>query len=335
MRFVSIFRDKRLAHACRGGALALSVVAVTVGLPAQESAPSATYRARTDLVVLQVAVTDARHQYVSGLRVEDFTVYEDGVRQEIAVFASATAPLDVMLLIDTSGSMLGRLDVAKRAAIDLLASLNEGDRAGLILFNTYAEFAHPITEDLGKVAAAIRGASADGATALYEAVYVALSALAHAQPPDGGIRRQALVVLSDGADNFSHIPFQYALQSARASDVTIFTILLGSPLPGNPLATNAPWRDATVRFEMRRLAEDTGGRLFTASAAEELSHVYHQIGKELREQYWLAYAATNRPGFRRVSVRVTRPPGLQARTRTGYDASSRVTASSRMRRPTP
>jgi len=77
---------------------------------------------------------------------------------------------------------------------------------------------------------------------------------------------------------------------------------------------------------MRRLAEDTGGRAFVTTDAAELPAVYEQIGAELREQYWLAYVpSVSQPGFRRVSVRVTDPPGLQARTRTGYNAGARVT----------
>ena len=318
-----------------GAILACTLAAAHGGLLSAQTPPAAMYRARTDLVVLQVAVTDARHRYVSGLRAEDFAVYEDGAPQEVVVFASAAAPLDVMLLMDPSGSMGGRLAVAQRAAVDLLARLREGDRAGLVVFNTAAEFAHPLSEDRDRVAAAVLGTTAGGSTALYEAVYLALKALARAQQ-SAAVRRQALVVLSDGSDNFSHVPFEYVLEAAGAGDVTIFTILLGSPTVGYPLGSHPRWVDAAARFEMRRLAEDTGGRMFVASGPNELAHVYEQIGSELREQYWLAYApATVHPGFRRVSVRVRQPAGLQARTRAGYDPSRRVMASARAPRATP
>ena len=173
--------------------------------------------------------------------------------------------------------------------------------------------------------AAVRRTSPGGATALYEALYLALKALPRAQQ-SGEVRRQAVVVLSDGADNYSHIPFDYVLEAAGAGDVTVFTILLGPPA-GYPPGAHQRWQDAAARFEMRRLAEGTGGRMFIASDPGELAHVYEQIGNELREQYWLAYApAIVKPGFRRVAVRVRQPPGLQARTRAGYDASHRVTA---------
>ena len=322
MRFASIFRNGGLARA--GGAVLACALAAHAAVLLAQTPPAATYRARTDLVVLQVAVTDARHRYVPGLGAEDFVVYEDGAPQKIVVFASAAAPLDVMLLMDTSASMDGRLDVAQRAAIGLLEMLRPGDRAGLLVFNTAAEFAHPLSAERDLVAAAVRRTSPGGATALYEALYLALKALPRAQQ-SGEVRRQAVVVLSDGADNYSHIPFDYVLEAAGAGDVTVFTILLGPPAAGYPVGAHQRWQDAAARFEMRRLAEGTGGRMFIASDPGELAHVYEQIGNELREQYWLAYApAIVKPGFRRVAVRVMQPPGLRARTRAGYDASHRA-----------
>ena len=324
MRFASIFRDGGLACAGGAAALACALAAADATVLLAQTPPAATYRARTDLVVLQVAVTDARHRYVPGLSAEDFVVYEDGAPQKIVVFESAAAPLDVMLLMDTSASMDGRLDVAQRAAIGLIEMLRPGDRTGLLVFNTAAEFAHPLSEERDLVAAAVRSTSPGGATALYEALYFALKAMPRAKQ-SGEVRRQAVVMLSDGADNYSRIAFDYVLEAAGAGDVTIFTILLGPPAAGYPLGPHQRWQDAAARFEMRRLAEGTGGRMFIASDPAELAHVYEQIGNELREQYWLAYApATVKPGFRRVSVRVTQPPGLQARTRDGYDASRRA-----------
>jgi hypothetical protein len=95
-----------------------------------------------------------------------------------------------------------------------------------------------------------------------------------------------------------------------------------------------PFRRATIKFEMRQLAEDTGGRTFPAIDPAGLADVYAQIGNELRAQYWLAYAAgPGGPGYRRVTVRVNEPPGLLARTRTGYNAGSSSAAHSSTRAP--
>ena len=179
---------------------------------------------------------------------------------------------------------------------------------------------------------AIREVAPAGATALYEAVYLALDTLARVRRVDGGVRRQALVVLSDGVDNASRIPFDQALDAARRGDVTIFTIMPGRPPTASPVPPPG-WHDATVRFEMRRIAEDTGGRAFVTTDPAGLTDVYEQIGSELRAQYWLAYAAAaSRPGYRRVSVRVNDPPGLQARTRTGYNAGTAYSSPTARRR---
>ena len=292
---------------------------------AQTESPS-TYRAGTDLVVLQVAVTDGQRRFVSGLRAENFSVLEEGAPQRIELFETSDSPLDMMVLIDTSASMYSRIEITKRAAIDLIKTLRPGDRVGLILFNTIVALTRPLSEDRDSVIAGIKTATPIGATAMYESIYLALHQLARVRHAQDGVRRQALVVLSDGLDNASHIPFEQALEAARTGDVTIFTIVPGEK-DTVPMPESLNWMDRTMRFEMRRLAEDTGGRAFVTTGPAELPAVYEAIGTELREQYWLAYVPTFvQPGFRRVSVRVTDPPGLQARTRAGYSAGSRLTS---------
>ena len=309
------------------------MVVLSAGLAA---AQTDVFRAGTDLVVLQVSVSDGHRRHVSGLRAENFTVLDQGVPQPVAVFATSDAPLDVMLLLDTSGSMEPWLPIAKRAASGLVSSLRSSDRAGLILFDVGAKIAHPLSDEHESVIAAIRDVGPAGATAVYESVYVALHTLSHAGRTDDGVRRQALVVLTDGEDNASRIPYEQALDAARSGDVTIFTIMPGTP-PSDATTTPLPadgWRKATIKFEMRQLAEDTGGRAFPAIEPAGLADVYEQIGNELRAQYWLAYAAgPGGPGYRRVSVRVNEPPGLLARTRTGYNAGSSTAAHSSTREP--
>ena len=317
MRSASIFRDRLRAGVSIAALLGTGLAA------AQTDAPPAVFRAGTDLVVLQVSVSDGQRRHVSGLQAENFTVLDEGVPQPVAVFATSESPLDVLLLMDTSGSMGFRLPEAKRAGANLVGSLRREDRAGLIVFDTGATVAHALSHEHASVVQAIRAVAPAGATALYEAVYLGLHLLSRAGRAVEGIRRQALVVLTDGADNASRIPFEQTLEAARRGDVTIFTIMPGLPPPETAVTPALSWRDATARFEMRRLAEDTGGRTFLATDPAGVAVVYEQIGRELRAQYWLAYAAgPGHHGFRRVSVRVNDPPGLLARTRTGYDAGS-------------
>ena len=319
---VSTSREHRLRGCGRLAVATIVAAAVAVGAAQTES--PAIYRAGTDLVVLQVAVTDGQRRFVSGLRAENFSVLEEGLPQRIELFETSDAPLDVMVLIDTSASMYARLEMTKKAATDLVKTLRPGDRVGLILFNTTVALTRPLSEDRDSVIAAIRTATPIGSTAMYESIYLALHTLTRARHAQEGVRRQALVVLSDGMDNASHIPFEQALDAARTSDVTIFTIVPAEKATV-PVPEELNWLDRTMRFEMRRLAEDTGGRAFVTTDPAELPGVYEQIGSELREQYWLAYVpATPQPGFRHVSVRVIDPRGLQARTRAGYTAGSRI-----------
>jgi Ca-activated chloride channel family protein len=321
MRSDSTFPDWRAACVAVAVVLSAGLVAAQVASP-----PPAVYKAGTDLVALQVSVSDGQRRYVTGLQAENFTVFDEGVAQPIAVFATSDAPLDLMLLMDTSGSMDVRLAFARNAATGLVRGLRSGDRAGLILFDTGAVIGHQLSDQREAVMTAIQRVSPGGATALYDAVYLGLHTLSRARRQEEGPRRQALVVLSDGQDNSSHIPFEQALDAARTGDVTIFTIMPGLAAADPAAALVDRALDARVRFEMRRLAEDTGGRLFVTTDAG-LADVYAQIGGELRAQYWLGYAAAaSRSGFHRVSVRVKEPPGLLARTRSGYNAGRSVAA---------
>jgi len=330
MRFASICRDRSLIP--RGAWWLVLVAACAVGPPwtgapgAQDPVgtpgSSSVFRSGTALVVLQVSVADARHRYVPGLRVDDFAVFEEGVSQRVSLFASATVPLDLLLLLDVSSSMAGRLPLAQEAAATLVGALRPGDRAGAILFHERVEIAHPLSEDRPAVVQAIRAARAGGATALHEAVYIGLRDFERVRRAGELMRRQAMVILSDGSDNRSRIDGEELLDAARRSAVTLFTIV---PAPRD-IMVPAPWMggDGGGVFEMRRLSHDTGGRHFAPAGGGDLAAIYQDIAGELGEQYWLAYVPTPvpPPGFRRVSVRVAEHPDLRARTRSGYYASA-------------
>jgi Ca-activated chloride channel family protein len=323
MRFASTCRSG--VHALRVAAfVAAALAAAVVGTRAQGTGrgQGAVFRAETDLVVLQVSVVDPQQRFVTALEADDFGVYEEGARQNVLLFASSTAPLDLMVLLDTSVSMTERMALAQEAAINLLRALRPEDRAAIVLFSDRVRIARELTGDLKLLEAAVREASPAGATALYEALYVAMRELAYARRTAGGdLRRQGLVVLSDGEDNMSRaVAFEDVIDLARRSALTIFTIV---PAP----SSSVPHRDQTGRvanqmFEMRQLADTTGGRAFAPLQLTDLAGVYDQIADELGQQYWLAYTPprSKSSGFRRVSVRVETRPGLRARTRSGYYA---------------
>ena len=279
------------------------------------------FRSQTELVVLQVVVADSNHRYVPDLRQEDFAVYEEGAKQSVALFASAETPLDLMLLIDTSASMYRGLTIVQEAAANFLHTMRGGDRAAVVLFNHAIRMSSGLTSDRGALELLIRGASAAGATAVHRALYIALRELDRARRVDGLQRRQALVLLSDGADNVSEIGLDTVLEEVRRSPVTIFAILPLSPGVALRSALSAP---GPALFDLRQLADETGGRTFLPSRIEDLAGVYEDIAGELTRQYWLAYVPppASTDGFRRISVRVETRPGLSVRTRNGYYARS-------------
>jgi VWFA-related protein len=281
-----------------------------------------TFRSATELVVLQVSVVDRHGRAVPGLQAEDFAVYEEGARQQLALFETASAPLDVMLLLDTSGSMGVRMGAAHDAAIELVRTMRAGDRVSLVLFNDHVRIAQPLTEDLALVEAAIRRSTAMGGTALHEAIYIALRELGRGRTGDA-LRRQALVVLSDGADTSSRsVALDDVLDTARRSAVTVFTIMpAGPPVP---IGLNVTARQGDAEFNLRTLARETGGQAFLPGKTDDLSTTYRQIAEELSQQYVLAYVPVSAgDGFRRVAVQIVERPDARARTRTGYYAARR------------
>ena len=325
MPFASTCREP--APGPRPAAL-VAILLILAGAPApgaQDTRGSAAatgplFRSQAELVVLQAVVADPQHGYVADLRQEDFAVYDEGARQDVALFASTEAPLDLVLLIDTSASMDRGLAIVQEAAVNFLRTLRDGDRAAVVLFNHAIRMSSGLTSDRTALESLIRSASAAGATAVHRATYIALRELDRARRTDGPQRRQALVLLSDGADNVSEMGLETVLEEARRSPVTIFAIL-----PAPPGTTRSGLlQPGPALFDLRQLADETGGRTFVPSRIEDLAGVYDDIAGELTRQYWIAYvpppASTDE--FRRVSVRVETRPGLLVRTRNGYYARS-------------
>jgi Ca-activated chloride channel family protein len=300
---------------------ALAIVACAVApLRVAADAPAAqpgVFRSLTELVVLQVSVTDANGKFVPDLTASDFAVFEEGRQQTISLFSTSTAPLDLMLLMDTSASMNTRIGLARQAASRLTGTLRPEDRAAFVTFSDRVRVVQALTHDKNALDAAIRDATPRGGTALHEALYIALRDLSVGRRDEG--RRQALVVLSDGEDTMSRsVSFDDVLAEARRGGVTVFAIVPAAP---DSVRFEPAPRGQTADFRMRTLAQETGGRLFATSRDEELENTYMQIAEELGRQYWLAYMPTPAgSGYRRVSVRVVTQPVLRARTRTGYVA---------------
>jgi Ca-activated chloride channel family protein len=285
--------------------------------PAARQAPA--FRAGVDVVSLSVTVTDPAGRYVAGLAPGQFQVFEDGVPQDVSYFSRSDVPVALALLLDTSASMEERMATAQDAAVGFARRLHPGDVAELIAFDRTVRIVQAFTGDQAALERAIRSTRAADATSLYNAVYVSLRELKkHRAARDRDIRRQAIVVVSDGADTSSLVSYDEVLDLARRSETAIYTIGLRSKAESESRAFHE------AEFVLRQLARETGGRAFFPDRVEDLVGVYTQIADELASQYVLGYISRNakRDGaWRRVVVRVDRP-GATARTRPGYYAPS-------------
>lgn len=257
-----------------------------------------------DLVELYTTVLDRGNRPVTGLERTDFTVVEDGIRQEIAEFARVQdLPLTLGVTIDTSASMDEVMEETRRAASQFLANLiRPTDTAFAVAFASRPHLLMGQTSDLEAVVDTIRGLRTGGQTALHDALMTSLYYLR------GVTGRRALVLLSDGEDTSSAAAFADVLEYARHSEVVIYAIGLG-------IGHN----QAQLLANLDQIASVTGGRAFLIDAARELRPVYRQIERELRSQYLLAYNSNQGRGgddFREVEVRVS--DGRRARTISGY-----------------
>jgi Ca-activated chloride channel family protein len=300
--------------------LAIALAAVSLGLVlAAQEAPQV-FRSGVAVVTLNVTVSDTQQHFITDLEQGDFTVLEDGVKQELLYFSKSHLPMALSLLIDTSASMEERLLVAQEAAVGFAQRVRPQDLAQVVDFDSRVLVAQTFTNDKAALEKAIRGTSSGGSTSLYNAVYIALKDLAKVKASSAeDVRRQAIVLLSDGEDTTSLVSFEEVMELAKRSETVIYTIGLQ---PREPSALKG-FREA--EFVLRQFAQETGGRSFFVQKAEELTGVYGQISDELSSQYTMGYAPKNvrRDGaWRRVMVQVARG-NTTVRTKRGYYAPAR------------
>ena len=305
-------------------AVALAALVVHAASTAQTPVPQTPtqqppFRAGVDVVSLNVIVTEGNGRYVTDLSSEEFNVFEDGVKQDVTFFNKTNLPIALALLLDTSASMDTKLATAQEAAVGFSRKLRPQDLAEIIDFDSRVVVLQPFTNNATELEQAIRKTSAGGSTSLYNAVYIALKDLKKAVAKNvDEIRRQAIIVLSDGEDTSSLLPFEEVLDLAKRSETAIYSIGLRSS--ENPSTASRGFKEA--EFVLRQLSQQTGGRAFFPNQVSELVNVYGQISDELSSQYTVGYTPKNpkRDGsWRRIVVRVDRA-NASARTKQGYFA---------------
>lgn len=324
---------RRLTHRTLLIAIAVAIALQAVGRSAAQTLPqpqaqppppqtasppprSQVFKAGVDIVSLNVTVVDAQNRYVTDLTEADFSIFEDGTKQDLTFFNRTNLPIALSLLLDTSASMEQRMTTAQEAAIGFVQKLRPQDLAQVVDFDSRVEILQDFTSDRAALEKAIRSTAAGGSTSLHNAIYISLKELAKQRARSAeDVRRQAIVVVSDGEDTSSLVSYEEVLELAKRSETAIYTIGLQARETGAK-----GFREA--EFVLRQLGQETGGRSFFPNRVEDLKDVYGQIASELSSQYSVGYASKNarRDGaWRRVVVQVARP-NLTARTKRGYYA---------------
>jgi Ca-activated chloride channel homolog len=269
---------------------------------AQEG-PLATFSSQTQLVEVYATVTDDKGELVTGLRRNDFEVYENNQLQEVQQFAFGEFPLTVALGVDRSWSMAGKpLELAKQASKTFLNQLKTGDRSMVVAISSSADVIAPLATDRFTQARMISALDPWSTTALRDAIVASLDRL---EPEPG---RQALVLFSDGNDRYSRATESEVIARARRSNALIYPITIGKQRPAL----------------LAELAVLTGGRSFLLRDATELEKTLSTIARELRYQYLLGYAPSDPivegvHQWRAIRVTLTGShPGLRVRARDGY-----------------
>ncbi len=302
-----------LMHAVRVTVLAL---ALTVPVSFAEPPSQDTLKVSVDLVNVQFSVTDRRGRFIPGLGMKDFTVEEDGKRQEIQHFARENVlPLTMAMLIDTSPSVRPVFDEEKMTATSFLESiLRPNDLALVMGFDRSVTLVQDYTESTRRLKAAINELEIGGGTSLYDAVWLACR-----EKLGGEAGRKAIILISDGEDTTSKTKFFEALVAAHQSDAVIYSISNSS---GGFFFGRGRARGGDPGT-LRKLSDETGGSMFMLTNQNSFKRIFEQIAQELRSQYSLGYVSTNtaKDGkFREIRI-IPRDSSYTVKARKGYYAA--------------
>jgi len=300
-------------------ACGLAFWAAAPAWPQKEDPAETTFVADVNLVNLLVTVKDEQGGPIADLSSSEFTIRDGGKERPIAVFERRTnRPLSVALMLDTSLSTAKELeferDSAKRFFQRLLGpGSHERDRVAILQFSDYVEMLTGLTRSQQRIEKAMDLIRRGGGTSMYDSIYLAARQL------KGREGRRVMVIITDGGDTTSQIPFQEALEAAHGIDAVIYGIIV------IPIRADAG-RNTGGENALKTLAANTGGMTFVQYANENLDESFNQILENLRTQYLIGYYPAEHDSeserFRRIEVSVARP-GAQVLSRNGYYLSTR------------
>ena len=269
-----------------------------------------------EFVNVNVSVLNGQDRFVTDLRREDFVVLEDGVKQDLALFAQKELPISLVMLLDMSASMTTNVKAVRSAARRLLRTLRPEDEAQIVQFNHGLTVLQAFTSDHDALDDAVAHARPGGSTALHNVLYITLKDLMRTGP-SSELRRRAVVLLSDGEDTASMVTDDQVMELARAAEVNIYSIKIGAA----PGSTQAPLGEQ-ARYLLNALARESGGQAFFPEEVAGLSRIYDRIAQELQSQYSIGYVPRNPKmdgGWRQILV-MTQREGVKLRHRLGYYA---------------
>lgn len=312
-------------------AIVLLAVLSSFAVTAQQQDGDDTVTLSSDLVLVPAAVRHEKGGPVFDMRAEEFSLTEDGAPQKIAFFNRDTAPVDAVLLVDSSGSVEGLLDVIQAAALSFARQLRPEDRFSIISFSDRPVILLDWSSDLKEAAAALRSIEPSGNTALYGSVVATVYERFEHQPPG---RRRAVVVLTDGDDTISSVTSRTASRAALAHDTSVYVVSIGriareiyEAVANNravPTQKRQEFRAALGRLRraeerLEYLADQTGGRVLYPSGPGDLGKAYDEIAEEIRSRYLIGYypPPSAAPGFHEISVTTSRKK-VRVHARQGY-----------------
>ncbi len=279
--------------------------------PAQQD-DTAIFHAETNLVPLQVTVTDKSGKLLTNIPQSAFKVLENGVEQPIKIFRREDVPVSMGIIIDNSGSMNNKRAKVATASMDLVKASNPQDEVFIVNFNDDAYLDCPFTSDIKKLEEALEKIDAKGGTAMRDAISISIDYV-----KDHGKReKKVLLVVTDGNDNTSNESLEQLVRKARQSEILVYSIGL--------LNEEEPREAAKARRALKALAEASGGMDYYPKDLAEVDKITPQVAHEIRNQYIIGYNPTNTAldgSFRTIKVSVKGYGNATVRTRNGYFAT--------------
>ena len=279
------------------------------------SPPEGLLRVDSALVLIPAHVTNRAGNPVTDLGLESFHLYEDDVEQTIASFSAEDEPVSVGLLFDSSGSMRNKMDKASEAAARFFTTANTDDEFFLIQISGRPKLIARFSSDTEDLLQKIHRFRPGGQTPLFDSIHMALKQMRNARN-----NRKAVVILSDGGDNWSTHTFRQIREDLIESDVQVYAIGIFD----DDFTRNHSPEEAKGPMLLNALASQTGGRLFSVTNLDDLPDIGAQISRQLRQQYVLGYYPRNETHdgkYRRVKVKLSLDrASLRVSFRTGYYA---------------